>query len=60
MTWHRRIEELAQEYGCSVSVTHGGHLKIRHPMGWFIFTANTPSDWRAFRNTASLLRRKSR
>ncbi|MFT9091420.1 MAG: hypothetical protein ABF479_10535 [Gluconacetobacter sp.] len=47
--------------GCTVTITRGNHLRIDHPdLPGPIFTASTPSDWRAERNLRALLRRRLR
>lgn len=53
----RAIHDLAAKYGCTVLPTGGGHLKLRHPSGWFVFTASTPGDRRALKNVEAQLRR---
>lgn len=44
--------------GWAVEKTNGGHVKWTHTDGEFMFSAQTPSDWRAIRNIAAILDRK--
>lgn len=57
--WRRSLDDLATEYGCTLELTNGSHFKIKHPSGWFVFTACTPSDPRALRYVKSDLKRKA-
>jgi hypothetical protein len=59
----RAIAELiacAKSYGWIVKRTAGGHLRMTHPNGALIYSASTPSDWRATRNAVARLRRAER
>jgi hypothetical protein len=47
----------AQRAGWTVVKRRNGHYKLTAPSGEFIFTASTPSDWRATLNLAAHLRR---
>lgn len=57
--WRRELEDLAAQFGCSLTDTNGDHHKISHPSGWFVFTSRTPSDGRALQYVKSDLRRKA-
>lgn len=57
--WRRQVEDLARDHGCTVEDTHGDHLKLAHPSGWFLFVSKSPSDHRALSNVKSDLRRKA-
>ena len=37
--WRRQIEQVAAEHGATVETTNGGHLRVKHPSGWFVFQA---------------------
>jgi hypothetical protein len=55
----RDIAELAKEFGCVVSTTSAGHVKLTHrTAGWSVFGSSSPSDQRALLNLRSDLRRK--
>lgn len=56
--WMRDVAKLADEFGCSTQVTPGGHIKLKHPTGWFAFAPSTPGDHRSLANLKSDLRRK--
>ena len=58
--WRRTVNALAAEFGATVEISRGDHLRIRLPNGAQVFTANTPSDRRARMNLRSDLRRVSR
>lgn len=58
--WRRIVERIAAREGARVVSTSGGHLKIVHPSGWYVFTSGTPGDWRVERNTESQIRRAKR
>lgn len=53
----RQLIRAAEAQGWAVSRTRGGHLRWRAPSGALVFTASTPSDWRALANILSYLRR---
>ena len=53
------LDEIEQE-GWTVEYTKGGHLRWRHPNGAIVFAASTPSDYRAWANHMSHLRRAVR
>jgi hypothetical protein len=54
----RDFARFAMERGWQVSITNGGHLKFVSPTGTVLFTSSTPSDWRAWKNFRSQLRRQ--
>jgi hypothetical protein len=59
--WRRIVRELADEAGATVEHTRGGHLAIRHPDGWVVFCAGSPSEgYRAKKNVRSQIRRAQR
>jgi len=48
----------AQRQGWSVQLRRGGHLAWKSPSGdGVVFSASSPSDWRAMPNLKSSLRR---
>ena len=55
--WRRQLEQVAAEHGATVELTKGGHLRVKHPSGWFVFQASTPGDHRALMNARSHDRR---
>lgn len=57
--WRDQVRELAEEFGCTLEESPGGHLKLAHPSGWFLFVSKSPSDHRALANVKSDLRRKA-
>ncbi len=56
----RGIYEDASALGWTVTPTCNGHLCWRHPSGGLVYSASTPSDWRAGLNLRSELRRQLR
>ena len=56
----RELIELAAALGWSWSLTRSGHVRFDKPGRRPVFTATTPSDWRAPRNAAATLRRLDR
>ena len=46
--------------GWTLKVTGGGHLKLTHPSGNFVFLSRTPSDWRGIKNLQSQVRKIER
>ena len=58
----KRIRGLERTFpGWTVSVTKGGHIKLRNNRtGAVVFAAATPSDHRADRNLAAQVRRAER
>jgi hypothetical protein len=58
--WRRAVEALAAAHGRSVEATAGGHLRLIKDGAAPIYTASTPSDWRALANTRAQLRRMDR
>jgi predicted RNA binding protein YcfA (HicA-like mRNA interferase family) len=56
----RPIIDAARRRGWTISVTNGGHLRLRHPNGATVFTASSPSDRRARTAVAADLRRAER
>jgi predicted RNA binding protein YcfA (HicA-like mRNA interferase family) len=53
----RDIIKAAQRQGWTVTMTGGNHYRFKSPAGPVVFTASTPSDWRAIRNIVARLRR---
>ena len=47
--WKRTVTAIADRYGCKVERTGSGHLKLKHPFGWFVFKAGTPTSTRSAR-----------
>lgn len=43
--------------GWTLKTTGGGHLKLSHPSGNFVWMSRTPSDHRGWRNLLSHIRR---
>jgi hypothetical protein len=56
----REMRRLAAEFGCTVTLTNGGHIRFTKPGAQPVYAAATPSCWRARRNLEALLRRHSR
>lgn len=57
----REVAAIASEFGCVVRLTNGGHLRISHPDGWFVFSPSTPGDHRRdLKNLRAILRRFAR
>lgn len=54
--WHD-LARLALDQGWRVTKTKGNHVKWQGPAGGTVFSASTPGDFRAIRNTRSRLRR---
>jgi predicted RNA binding protein YcfA (HicA-like mRNA interferase family) len=53
----KRLRRLAERQGWRVEPTGGGHLRWRSPRcGRVIFTASSPSDYRALQNILSHLK----
>ena len=52
-----KIAKEAEAQGWTISITNGGHLKWVSPTGRCVFTAQTPSDVRAYHRIRSDLRR---
>jgi hypothetical protein len=42
--WRRKVDSIAREHGCEVVLMNGGHLRLKHPSGWFVHTASTPRN----------------
>lgn len=57
--WLRKVIALAEAVGARVEVDRR-HLAIRHPSGWFVITAKTPSDVRSYLNLRADIRRQVR
>lgn len=53
----QRMVEAARAQGCQAELTRGGHWRVTTPTGGLVFLPQSPSDWRAFRNARSQLRR---
>lgn len=53
----KKLIDAAIEAGWTMEKRKSGHLKLTSPKGDIIFTASTPSDWRATKNLASQLRK---
>ena len=56
----RRDLAYARQTGWTVQPTRGGHLKLQHPSGAFVFCAGTPGDRRAEANAIAMIRRVTR
>jgi hypothetical protein len=61
----RTLKTLAAEHGASVkiSTTGGGHIRARFAVGAKkadVYMAATPTDWRAGRHSAAMVRRALR
>ena len=56
----RGVIHYARDHGWHVTRTRGGHLQLTKQGCPCIFTASTPSDYRAARNVLSRLRREDR
>lgn len=54
---YRDLARKAVEAGWKIHLTNGMHLKWCAPSGAFIFSALTPSDWRAPRNVRNRLQK---
>jgi hypothetical protein len=55
------VGECARQHGCSVELTGGHHLRLRHPSGWFVICPQTPSETRrALQNLRAELKRQSK
>lgn len=52
------LAEAAIRAGCVLTQTGSNHIKWQTPQGRAVFSAGTPSDWRAIRNTRAKLRRE--
>lgn len=46
--------------GWTAEKTESNHIRWKHPKGALVFSASTPSDHRAWRNTIGELRRATR
>jgi len=58
MTNLQQLIHAARKAGWSVQKRHGGHLCWRPPnRATLVFSAATPSDWRAQANLRAILRR---
>jgi hypothetical protein len=54
----RQLIALVREApGWTVSLTGGGHYRIKPPAGRLLFVPSTPSDWRSIRNARADLRK---
>lgn len=53
----RRLYVKAEEAGCTVSLTEGGHVKVAGPEGGLTFGPLTASGGRATANVRSQIRR---
>ena len=49
--------ERAKAQGWEVTKNNGNHLRWKSPTGASVFTAGTPSDWRAIKNIMRDLRK---
>ncbi len=58
--WRRHINRIAEQHGCTVEPTRGGHLRIRHMNGKSTTVSATPSDKRALLNVRADVRRLAR
>jgi len=45
-----QLRKAAEKQGWTVSLTKGGHRKWKSPAGELVFSAQTPSDYRAIKN----------
>jgi hypothetical protein len=57
MTDLRQLMRSAVRQGWKVQRTGGGHLAWCSPAGAVVFSASTPSDWRALQNHKAHLRK---
>jgi len=56
--WYRVVKSIAAEFGGTVDVTTGGHLRIRLPNNAVTFAASTPrNQWRETKNVRTQLRK---
>lgn len=47
--WARTVESIAKQNGLAVEPTGKNHMRLKHPSGWFVFTAGTPSSVKSAR-----------
>ena len=56
----KKIVTEAECLGWRLQLSGGKHLQLRHPTGRSVTFAYSPSDWRAYLNARSIIRRKLR
>lgn len=55
---YKQLADAAQAAGWRIEPTNGGHLRWTHPAADRpVFSAASPSDWRAVKNVRARLRR---
>jgi hypothetical protein len=53
----KQLVQLYIQWGWKIDKTNGGHLRFRGPKGELVYSASTPSDWRALANLRAQLKR---
>jgi hypothetical protein len=54
----KSLVRAAQDAGCEVDLSGGGHWRLKCPNGKIVFMPSSPSDFRAIRNARAMLRRE--
>ena len=53
----RRLANLAEAQGWTVTMRRAGHIRFQSPSGGLVFSSATPSDNRSTKNLTAQLRR---